>query len=115
VSVNVRERARSSENPFYILELPPTATRAEIERAGQRLIAELTLERESAKRYQTPLGPMERTADAVRGAVAELRDPARRLVHELWAAVPVSNAGSNADEDVFPWSSASRAFGLKPK
>jgi len=74
-------------NPFFVLALPVTATSAEVERGAQRLLAELSIGRESARSYATPLGPAVRTADLVRTAVVELRDPARRLAHECWARV----------------------------
>jgi hypothetical protein len=73
------------DNPFYLLGLPPSATRAEIEREGQKLLGMLELKLASAARYATPVGLGERTADKVRRALSELRDPERRLAHELWA------------------------------
>jgi len=79
---------RIRENPFHVLGLPPTATRAEIEREGQKLLGMLELGLQSAKTYATPVGACERTADKVRRAMAELRDPERRLEHELWARLP---------------------------
>ena len=81
VGVGARWRA----NPFFVLGLPPTASRAEVERAGQKLIAQLELGVTSAATYTTPLGPVPRTAEGVRTAVTQLRDPAGRLLHELWA------------------------------
>jgi hypothetical protein len=35
------------------------------------------------------VGPAPRTPELVRQALAELRDPARRLLHEAWAQEPV--------------------------
>src|SRR5262249_22582320 len=72
-------------NPFYVLGLPPDASRTEIERQGAKLLGMLELRLKSALRYPTPFGPAERDADKVRQAMAELRDPERRLGHELWA------------------------------
>jgi len=80
-------RERFLENPFYVLGVTQAATRLEIERAGQRLLAELTIGREAALHYETPLGRAPRSPDLVRRALAELRDPARRLLHEAWAQV----------------------------
>jgi hypothetical protein len=77
------ERVR--DNPFYVLGLRPDATRAEIEREGQKLLGMLELSLQSAARYATPVGSTVRTADKVRRAMAELRDPERRLEHEMWA------------------------------
>lgn len=82
-------RLRFEENPFFVLGVTPQASRAEIERVGQRLLAELAIARESALYYQTPLGRCARTPELVRQALAELRDPPRRLLHEVWAEVPV--------------------------
>lgn len=73
------------DNPFYVLGLRPEATRQQVEREGQKLLGMLELELASAARYLTPVGPGERTVDKVRIAMAELRDPERRLGHELWA------------------------------
>ncbi|HXU03183.1 MAG TPA: hypothetical protein VN903_19590 [Polyangia bacterium] len=72
-------------NPFLVLAVAPAAAIAEIERQGQRLLAELAAGLEGARRYATPFGPRERTPELVRSAIAELRDPARRLAHEWWA------------------------------
>ena len=74
-----------AENPFYVLGVAPDASRIEIEREAQKLLGMLELEFADAKIYQTPIGPQPRTPEAVRAAVAALRDPFRRLVAELWA------------------------------
>jgi hypothetical protein len=83
---------RIRDNPFHVLGLRPTATRAEIEREGQKLLGMLELGLASAARYPTALGEVERTADKVRRAMAELRDPDRRLEHELWARLDPAHA-----------------------
>jgi hypothetical protein len=72
-------------NPFFVLELGPEASRVEVERQGARILALLAAEVAGAGTCATPLGPLTRDADAVREALAELRDPARRLAHEWWA------------------------------
>ena len=73
------------ENPFLVLAVAPVAGIAEIERQGQRLLAELAAGLDGARRYATPLGARERTPEMVRAAMAALRDPAARLAHEWWA------------------------------
>lgn len=78
--------ARHLENPFLVLDLTIAAGPAEIERQGQKLLAMLAAGLTEAAHYATPLGRRPRTAELVRTAVAELRDPERRLVHEFWAA-----------------------------
>jgi hypothetical protein len=77
---------RHLANPFLVLELSCRATRDEVERQGAKLLALLAAAVESARSYSTPLGVRERTPEMVRSALAELRDPERRLVHEWWAA-----------------------------
>ena len=82
---------RISENPLLVLGLGAGASRIEIEREAQKLLGMIELGFAEAMTYATPLGPMARTADAVRAAVAALRDPAQRLAAELWlveGAVP---------------------------
>jgi len=93
---------RFADNPFHVLELPPTATRAEVERAGQKWLAMLEVGVKSARLYPTPVGPRARTPELVRGAMAELRDPDKRIVHEMWCASAVTPepAPSSVDEDV---------------
>lgn len=76
---------RHLANPFLVLELPPEVARGELERQGAKLLAMLAAGLAEAGTYATPLGPRERTAEMVRQALAELRDPARRLLHEWWA------------------------------
>jgi len=73
------------DNPFFVLGVPPDASRIEIEREAQKLLGMLELGFAEVQTYGTPLGPQPRTAEAVRAAVAALRDPYRRLVAELWA------------------------------
>ena len=91
-----------ADNPFFVLGLDPDASRIEVEREAQKLLGMLELEFAAAQTYQTPLGPQPRTAEAVRAAVAALRDPYRRLVAELWArhappARPEAAPGPNAE------------------
>ena len=87
-------RRRILHNPFYVLGLPVQASRVEVEREGQKLLGMLALGLSSACTYDTPLGPAARTPEAVREAMAELRDPERRLIHELWARVPPSSGAA---------------------
>ena len=75
---------RVTRNPFYVLECEPKAPRAELERAGQRLLALLAVGGEAARRYAAPLGAFERDDELVRQSVARLRDPRERLLWELW-------------------------------
>jgi len=110
------------DNPFYVLGLPPSATRAEVEREGQKLLGMIELKLARAAQYATPVGPGERTADKVRRAMAELRDPERRLEHELWArlepasttaAAPVPAGDRPRRRADAPWPGALQQLGWR--
>lgn len=77
--------SRIIDNPFFVLGLSCDASRIELEREAQKLLGMLELGFPGAQTYATPLGPRPRTAEAVRAAVAALRDPYQRLLAELWA------------------------------
>ncbi|HLT35256.1 MAG TPA: hypothetical protein VK034_03200 [Enhygromyxa sp.] len=103
-------RARLAGNPFYVLGLRPDCARAEVEREGQKLIGMLELELSSATRYRSPIGVHRRTPELVREAMAELRDPNRRLLHELWATLePIDEVAGEA-----PAASESEQASLAP-
>ena len=74
-----------ADNPFFVLELPPTATPMEIERQGRMILARLELGLASAQTHPSPLGPRPRSADDVRRAMQSLADPRRRLAAEPFA------------------------------
>ena len=107
--------SRIVDNPFLVLGLSPDVSRIEIEREAQKLLGMLELEFADAQTYKTPLGPRPRTAEAVRAAVAVLRDPYQRLVAELWArhAPPVKDA-TDEDIDRTPASTLRRDLGWRP-
>jgi len=79
---------RLADNPFHVLGLRPDCARVDVEREGQKLLGMLELGLKSAATYMTPLGPQPRSAPRVRAAMAELRDPEKRLLHEFWARLP---------------------------
>lgn len=110
---------RIAENPFYVLGLTPAVTRTELEREGNKLLSMLQLGLKEAKTYRSPVGEHPRTEEAVRAAMAELRDPKRRLVHELLAALPAgvqvpAVAPPEAGETV-KWPRAPLIFGYGPE
>lgn len=77
-------------HPFAVLAVPATATRMEVERAGQKLLAQLEIGAASAKQFTVGDQQVERTPDLVRAALTALRDPDQRLEAELLAlATPV--------------------------
>jgi len=109
-------RSFMEENPFYVLGLSPFCTRAQVEREGQKLLGMLELGLSAARTYVTPLGPLERTPEKVRLAMAELRDPQTRLVHELFAQLPASTPPPPTDQEkpaAPPWPEALWATGWR--
>ena len=115
---------RLLRNPFHVLGLPVTCTRAEAEREGQKLLGMLSLGLAQAASYTTPLGVRPRTDELVRWAMAELRDPQARLDHELWAQLPASPQAPDAaapgaqptPEGGPPgWADAPTALGWRPR
>ena len=105
------------ENPFFVLGVATDASRIEIEREASKLLGMIELDFVEAKTYATPLGARPRTSEAVRAAVAALRDPYQRLVAEVWArhAPPVTTAV--AAEPASPPETnegARRALGWRP-
>jgi hypothetical protein len=101
------------ENPFFVLGVPCEASRIEIERESQKLLGMLELGFDAVKTYQTPVGPRIRTAEAVRAAVATLRDPYKRLVAEFWArhAPPARPAAPESDPETPPTRGIRRGLG----
>jgi hypothetical protein len=106
-------------NPFFVLDVSPQASRTEVERAGQKLLGLLTLGAAGADRYDTPFGPATRDADAVRRALATLRDPNERVIQELWAQIATDVAsGVDLSPDApagKAWEDAARAIGWTAK
>jgi hypothetical protein len=98
-------------NPFFVLGVATDATPADVERAGQRLLALLTIGSANAQTYQTPLGPATRDAEQVRQAVAALRDPEQRVLHELWANVVPAGSQPSHYRNAGPWEEAAQALG----
>jgi hypothetical protein len=98
-----------ADNPFYVLGLPADCPTRAVEREGQKLLAMLAVGLAEAKQYRTPVGARPRTDEKVRAAMAELRDPARRLVHELFARLAVAEPALVSPRLRFP--AARRIFG----
>ena len=106
--------AKVLDNPFFVLGISPDASRIEIEREAQKLLGMLELDFAAAREYATPLGLRPRTAEAVRAAVAVLRDPYQRLVAELWARhAPAQLREPEADPPA-PGPSLRKALGWRP-
>lgn len=119
MSAHADPQRRLADNPFYVLGLRPDCGRLDVEREGQKLLGMLELGLKAAATYMTPLGPQPRSADLVRGAMAELRSPDRRLLHEFWAALPPrpepprAPAPPRAEHDLEPLVDAFAAHGWR--
>jgi len=100
-----------AQNPFYVLGVGAESSRQDIERQGQKLLSMLALDIAESRTYSTPLGDQPRTPELVRTSMAELRDPARRLLHEILATLPSSLISANQDEQ---WRNAPSKFGYGP-
>lgn len=107
--------SRYIDNAYYVLGLRPGVTRQQIEREGTKLLGMLELGMAAAQRYSTPIGVCERTPEQVRLAMAELRDPNKRVLHEVFALLePVPVATKDAMEPrsaALPWAQALAVFG----
>ena len=103
-----------AENPFFVLAVSPDASRIEIEREAQKLLGMLELGFEAARTYATPLGPRPRTPEAVRAAVAVLRDPYQRLVAELWARHAPDSLETAPPAPAAPSTGLRRRLGWRP-
>lgn len=111
-------RERLGDNPFLVLGLGLEASTVEVEREGLKLLGMLELGMDRAKTYMSPLGLQSRTPEKVREAMAELRAPDRRLLHELWhldeepsEAPEAPAAGAPQVVSPAPWEGALRALG----
>lgn len=106
---------RIKNNPFYLLGLPPTASRTEIERQGQKLLGLLEIGAKQASTYMTPFGAFSRDADQIRQALSELRNPERRLMHEIWATLPAEKIQEYPKPfSPPPWENALKILRWKP-
>jgi len=73
------------KNPYFVLELEVPATRADVERQKNKLVALFEVSPARAARYLTPFGELTRTVDDVRRAAKTLEEARQRLWCGLWA------------------------------
>jgi hypothetical protein len=102
-------------NPFWVLELPASASAAEVERQGQKLLAMLGVGLADATTYPTPTGPRPRDEALVRHALQCLRDPDQRAAWEVFARLsPDTEAPTARGADApAPWPDALTALGWR--
>jgi len=106
---------RFTLDPFTVLQAAPTASRAELDGTATRLLEALAAGLPGADRYPTPLGPRQRDPDIVTAAAAELRDRERRIVHEVWARMPVRSAEVEPPPTGPTWTGGERALGWRSR
>lgn len=106
---------RFTLDPFHILQRPPDASTRELDLAAAELIAALERGAPEAGRYYTPLGPRARDAELVDQAADELSDRERRIVHEVWARLPVRTQPVLPPAAPAPWSGGERALGWRQR
>ncbi len=105
------------DNPFLVLDLPPSCSAMDVERQGKKLLSMLELDLVASRTYATPLGAFPRTPERVREAMAILRDPPRRAAFELWAHAPralVDDTQAGRGDGVAPWPEAFAALWWRP-
>ncbi|WP_444928930.1 hypothetical protein ACJJIF_13800 [Microbulbifer sp. SSSA002] len=81
-------RAALAAWPFWVLELTPTASLNEVNRAARDLTGKLALKMAGADECLTPNGIIPRDEFLVREAQAVLITPERRLLAEFWYIPP---------------------------
>lgn len=102
-------------DPFHVLQAPPTANRRELDGAAAELLAALARGVPGAHHYPTPLGERARDPDLVNAAADELRDRERRIVHEVWAKLPVRSRAVAPPTAPAPWLGGERALGWRSR
>jgi hypothetical protein len=74
-------------NAFWVLELPPSASRVEVERAAALALDQLELGYRRARTVTTPIESIERTPQLVREAADRLRSAEGRALERELAAI----------------------------
>lgn len=75
--------------PFWVLELTPAASLAEVEKAARELAGKLRLGMKGADQFAWPGGTAARDEYLLREARARLIDPNTRLACEYWYQPPL--------------------------
>jgi hypothetical protein len=102
-------------DPFHVLQAPPHANRRELDGAAAALLEALARGLPGARRYPTPLGDRARDPELVNAAAHELHDRESRVVHEVWARLPVRSRAVDPPPAPAPWTGGERAFGWRSR
>lgn len=86
--------------PFWVLELTPSASLSEVNRAARELAGKLALKMAGAAEYLTPDGVMQRDEFLIREAQAVLITPERRLLAEFWYVPPTADKQDDKKKSV---------------
>jgi hypothetical protein len=106
---------RFTLDPFVVLQAAPTASRHDLDGVTMQLLEALAAGLPGADRYPTPLGPRRRDPEVVTAAAAELRDRERRIVHEVWARMPVRGTPVEPAATAPAWTGGERALGWRSR
>ena len=102
-----------ADNPFFVLDVPPSASPTDILAAANRWLDALGRGEPAAQTYATPVGPQRRTETAVRHALTRLRDRDARVQFEIWATAAPADVPDGFDGPTDGFSGAPRAFGWR--
>ncbi|MFO0633197.1 MAG: hypothetical protein U0168_10130 [Nannocystaceae bacterium] len=105
---------RFTLDPFHVLTAPTTASGRELSHCAAQLLDALARGEPDVARYPTPLGERVRDERLVHEAVTELCDREARIVHEVWARLPVRSRRDPAPAPA-PWCGSDRAFGWRSR
>lgn len=83
--------------PFWVLELGPTATNADIDKAARDIAGRIEFAIPGAECFDTPRGSIARDQYLIRDARAKLQDPAARLLAEFWYVDPATFEGRESN------------------
>lgn len=104
---------RFTADPFHVLTAPLSASAHDLVRRAAALLEAIARGEPGSARYPTPLGERTRDAEVVRAAIDELRDREERIVHEVWARLPVRSQPVRPPVAPGPWAACERAFGWR--
>lgn len=74
--------------PFWVLNLTPSATNSDIEKAAREIDSKIQFQVPGADQFETPTGKQKRDSFLIREAKAALQDPNARVLAEFWYIDP---------------------------
>jgi len=98
--------------PFWVLELSPTSTLADVEKSANELIGKLKFGVEAATWFKTPDGTNTRDEYLVREAKSRLQNPNERILAEFWYVNPEEINPTNTESNSLSVSEWLDKFGV---